>query len=681
MISFCTIYDTLYLLLEYKYGILYKDGAFISDKKEMDERDGSDIIVQTPKMMEEHKAGMCHDATIYLDKELTWLGIPHKCIYIASHVEPMLPTHSFIAAYDDQNSVWAILDTFSTSKAVYDKAEDMNEAVDKRVATWIEKDNGGSPDLDVFILDHMPEVPEGGMGFVEFSEKVVEAASDYEFNLGYIHIEYEGTGVYQALKKSMPLKEWKKLLADEDINWLPKPPDYSYECKSYFTIEGYREFKKRVLPIVKQHLDEKKLSEEYVAKLPKDDIVYSDEFQVVVRRDGKTMPSMKFESTFNRVFATAMNSIGLLGTDADDDGYVNISPMLFQNLVFEAVIQQDLYPIPKAVLDFICAKVRTRKKNSIKIAYDELFKVMDSSGYEDAFKFKESLGKLLSFDSGYLQIGVCSDTYEDFAEFFKSPEMNDERLMNFWQSCRNDVSGNTFSGDPLLMAKFKNACIFLNIEHIKAYSSWKDTLSHELTHFIHRVVSFNNVNAFSKIEKANMMNPQTGLQFLSTDVSVDSKFYKMFDELFKDTKMKCSYLASLYKNTLYFREEHTTIQNILNGFQRMYEQQNVKNDKPVYASLETGHDAKKYEEQRLSWLYEMLNSINEKDFFRNDGKWVIDEFLSSPHQKLTSPWKYQQKFKNAIIILQYIGVKTLIPEYRIDERLIQHFKTFKFRDN
>lgn len=402
------------------------------------------------------------------------------------------------------------------------------------------------------------------------------------------------------------------------------------------------------------------------------DAVFFDENGVIEESSAKLI---------DRPDESVINSIGLLGTDADDSGYVNISPMLFQNLVFEAVIQQDLYPIPKAVLDFICAKVRTRKKNSIKIAYNELFNVMDSSGYEDAFKFKESLGKLLSFGSGYLQIGVCSDTYEDFVEFFKSPEMNNERLMNFWQSCRNDISGNTFSGNPLLMAKFKNACIFLNIDHIKAYSSWKDTLSHELTHFIHRVVSFSNVNSFSKIEKANMMDPQTGLQFLSTDVTVDSEFYKMFDELFNGTEMKCSYLASLYKNTLYFREEHTTIQNILNGFQRMYEQQNVKDGKLVYAGLETGHDAKRHEEQRLSWLKKTLNSINEKDYFRNDGKWVIDEFLSSPHQKLASPWKYQQKFKNSIVILQYIGVKRLIPEHRIDERLIQHFKTFKFRDN
>ena len=54
---------------------------------------------------------------------------------------------------------------------------------------------------------------------------------------------------------------------------------------------------------------------------------------------------------------------------------------------------------------------------------------------------------------------------------------------------------------------------------------------------------------------------------------------------------------------------------------------------------------------------------------------------SNQKEKLISPWKYQQKFKNAVLILQYIGVKYLLPEYDIDNRLIDHFKTFKFRDN
>lgn len=126
-----------------------------------------------------------------------------------------------------------------------------------------------------------------------------------------------------------------------------------------------------------------------------------------------------------------MNLVGLLGTDSDSDGYVNISPMLFQNLIFEYVIQQDLYPIPKNILNYACSKIKTKIKNSIKITYDELHDLLNNSDYEDSFKFKESLEKLKVFSSGYLQIGICSDIFDDFDKYFKSPEMNDERLMNF----------------------------------------------------------------------------------------------------------------------------------------------------------------------------------------------------------------------------------------------------------
>lgn len=386
---------------------------------------------------------------------------------------------------------------------------------------------------------------------------------------------------------------------------------------------------------------------------------------------------------FKNTYLNLINdyNVGLLGTDESNEGYLNISPMLFQNLIFEAVIQQYLYPIPKEILNYICSITRTKFKNSFKISYIKLYELLKNNNYKDVQLFKQTLKILSVFESGYLQIGVCSDTYEDFLQYFKSNEMDDNRLYNFYQSCINDVSGNTFGGNPLLMAKFKNACIFLNINHIKPNSTWKDTLSHELTHFIQRVVSFNNIQTFGKIERNNIKDPITGLQYISTDIKVQNIFNNFFNKLFNNTNLKYSYLASLYKNTLYYREESTTIQNILNGFQRMYEQQNIKNDKPNYKHLETNHNNELYQTQRLDWLNNILSKINDINYFNNDGKWVIDQFMSSPTQKLKSPWKYQQPFKNSIIILQYIGVKYLLPQYNIDKRLKEYFKTFKFRDN
>ncbi len=272
-------------LASYKYGILYKDGAFVADKDEMQKRDGTDIIVQTPQIMDRHRSGMCHDASIYVDQELTKMNIEHKCVYIASHVEPMLPTHSFVMMFDGDVQSWVCIDAFTSENCIWpceDCRKDMNQVIDKRIARWIDDDNNGSANLSVFILDHLPV---GGMGVVEGTKHVVEDATEYGFNRGCSDVEYEGVGVYEALKRAISLEEWKCILQSEDISWLPKPPGYDYRCKSYFTMKGYRQFQQKVMPIMKNHLDESKIIEQYVEELEENRIVYSDEFQVIIRTD------------------------------------------------------------------------------------------------------------------------------------------------------------------------------------------------------------------------------------------------------------------------------------------------------------------------------------------------------------------------------------------------------------
>ena len=229
------------------------------------------------------------------------LGVLHKCVYIASNVEPMLPTHSFVMVFDDEIQRWFIVDVFASEDCIHTAGQfyDMSEGIDRRVASWIVEDNGGSANLDVFIGDHMPD---GVVGFVEYSKKVVDSFDNYDFTKGYSHIEYGGTGVYQALKKSMSLAEWKTLLQSEDIGWLPKPPDYNGHYKSYFTMKGYKEFMQKVMPLVKQHLDESRLHEEYATDIDEKRIVYSDEFQVVVE---------KKDSKFDCVYEEVMSSMTL----------------------------------------------------------------------------------------------------------------------------------------------------------------------------------------------------------------------------------------------------------------------------------------------------------------------------------------------------------------------------------
>lgn len=134
--------------------------------------------------------------------------------------------------------------------------------------------------------------------------------------------------------------------------------------------------------------------------------------------------------------------------------------------------------------------------------------------------------------------------------------------------------------------------------------------------------------------------------------------------------------SNMLAQTLTITERKTTIQNILNGFQRMFEQQNYKKKKNFYKNLDQSIDT------RLKWLHEFLTKINSPDFFKsNIGKVILTQFYESSNDKLTKDFKTQMKYKNSILILQYIGIKIVIPELQIDERLEKHFKTFKFRDN
>ena len=96
----------------------------------------------------------------------------------------------------------------------------------------------------------------------------------------YYRITYNGEGIYNALKKNISLDEWKNLLKSEKINWLPKPPNYAQNNKSYFTQKGYEQFFSLVFKIIIKYLDKEKIKVEQVDNL--ESIIYEDEFQIVV---------------------------------------------------------------------------------------------------------------------------------------------------------------------------------------------------------------------------------------------------------------------------------------------------------------------------------------------------------------------------------------------------------------
>lgn len=95
----------------------------------------------------------------------------------------------------------------------------------------------------------------------------------------FYRVTYHNNGVYNELKKAVNQDVWLYLLSLNEFIWLPKPPTYVKENKSYFTQKGYERFRKDTLPIISNYLDKSNIQIETFENV--ENIIYSDEYQVV----------------------------------------------------------------------------------------------------------------------------------------------------------------------------------------------------------------------------------------------------------------------------------------------------------------------------------------------------------------------------------------------------------------
>lgn len=92
----------------------------------------------------------------------------------------------------------------------------------------------------------------------------------------YYRVSSNNVGVYQAFKEMTNRKKWHKIL--KLSKWLPEPPNYKDECRSYFTEKGFEKFMLTVFPVMKISID---IEIEQFKNLSAE-IIYADEYQVVI---------------------------------------------------------------------------------------------------------------------------------------------------------------------------------------------------------------------------------------------------------------------------------------------------------------------------------------------------------------------------------------------------------------
>lgn len=93
-------------------------------------------------------------------------------------------------------------------------------------------------------------------------------------------VTYNGEGIYQALRQTVGPIEWKRILSSKEINWLPKPPNYTDGYRSFFTQKGYDIFMKKSYPFICRYLDWHNIKIEHNRVEGK--VIYRDEYQVVL---------------------------------------------------------------------------------------------------------------------------------------------------------------------------------------------------------------------------------------------------------------------------------------------------------------------------------------------------------------------------------------------------------------
>lgn len=98
----------------------------------------------------------------------------------------------------------------------------------------------------------------------------------------YYRFEYNGVGIYEALKNNISNEEWKCILDGGVLGWLPKPKFYGKNNRSYFTEIGYRMFMKTTYPLIIRYLDDKKIKMSKY-QISDNDIVYKDRYQIITR--------------------------------------------------------------------------------------------------------------------------------------------------------------------------------------------------------------------------------------------------------------------------------------------------------------------------------------------------------------------------------------------------------------
>lgn len=114
----------------------------------------------------------------------------------------------------------------------------------------------------------------------DYLKEFVEDNEPLEESKVYYRITYDGEGIYNAFKNNVSKDIWQDFKNNKNnCGWLPVPPNYGDNDRSYFTKYGYDKFMKTAYKDIIKYLDKEKISIDKYTDIR--NIRYSDKYQIV----------------------------------------------------------------------------------------------------------------------------------------------------------------------------------------------------------------------------------------------------------------------------------------------------------------------------------------------------------------------------------------------------------------
>jgi hypothetical protein len=295
----------------YKYGIPENGKIVGGSEHDYDTK----WKLQSPEEFEKNGGGICYDYVEFEEGYLDAYGIKCKKYFMSTNL-PGNDTHTFILVDDGKGGFIYPESSFEKVAGTHE-VKSVEEAI-KIVADGFWKINDNINKVNEFkyyvweftghpkygsSIQKCIEYYSKGEPFFESNCLRPKNINEYHTDLSdetFYRYEYEGEGIYEALRKKMTNEEWKKFKNSSAATWLPVPPKYSSGDVSYFTAKGKTKFLRMTYPTIIRYLDKSKIRD-WESKLNPEYIRYRDEYQIVfnkTKKPGKSQPIREFVTHF-----------------------------------------------------------------------------------------------------------------------------------------------------------------------------------------------------------------------------------------------------------------------------------------------------------------------------------------------------------------------------------------------